>query len=124
MGNFGPLKNSYILYLISKRGPNFAIVHSEGYRNVAFHPILIQLNCFFFELIAPRAFSCKPTYFLYLCAISTYHHQSYEFEPYSCLGVLDNKLCDKVSLLLVTDRWVSPVSPVSSTKKTDCMTIY
>ena len=30
------------------------------------------------------------------CAISAYHHQSWEFESRSWRGVLDLKLCDKV----------------------------
>ena len=29
-------------------------------------------------------------------AISVYHHQSCEFEPRSCRGVIDTKVCDKV----------------------------
>ena len=50
------------------------------------------------------------------CAISDYHHYSYEFEPRSWRGVLDTTLCDKVCLWLATGRWFSPVS---STNKTD-----
>ena len=33
--------------------------------------------------------------------------------------VLDTTLCDKVCQWLVTDRWFSPGTPVSSTNKTD-----
>jgi len=35
-------------------------------------------------------------------------------------GVLDATLCDKVCQWLVTGRWFSPVTQVSSTNKTDC----
>jgi hypothetical protein len=36
------------------------------------------------------------------------------------LGVLDTTLCDKVCQWLVTGRWCSLCTPVSSTNKTDC----
>jgi hypothetical protein len=36
------------------------------------------------------------------------------------LNVLDTKLCDKVCQRLVTDRWFSTGSLVSSTSKADC----
>ena len=42
-----------------------------------------------------------------------------ELEPRSWRGVLDSTLCDKVCQLLATGRWFSPVTPVSSTNKTD-----
>jgi len=54
------------------------------------------------------------------CAISVYHHSSCEFEPRSWKGVLDTTLCDKVCQWLVTGRWLSPGTPVSSTNETDC----
>jgi hypothetical protein len=53
------------------------------------------------------------------CAISVYHHWSCEFEFCSWRGVLDTTLCDKVCQWLVTGRWFSPCTPVSSTNKTD-----
>ena len=53
------------------------------------------------------------------CAISTYHHLSWEFEPCSWWGVLDTRLCDKVCQWLATGRCFSPGIPVSSTNKTD-----
>jgi hypothetical protein len=53
------------------------------------------------------------------CATSAYHHQSCEFEPCSCRGVLDITLCDKVCQLPVTGCWFYPSNPVSSTNKTD-----
>ena len=34
--------------------------------------------------------------FITTCAISAYHHCSYEFEPHSWRGVLDTTLCDNV----------------------------
>jgi hypothetical protein len=34
--------------------------------------------------------------FTTICAISAYHHSSYQFEPRSWRGVLDATLCDKV----------------------------
>ena len=43
------------------------------------------------------------------CVSSAYHHQSCEFEPRLCRGVLDTILCDKVCQLLATGRWFSPV---------------
>ena len=48
-------------------------------------------------------------------AISAYHHYSCEFEPRSWRGVLDTTLCQ----WLVTGRWCSLGTPVSSTNKTD-----
>jgi hypothetical protein len=52
-------------------------------------------------------------------AISAYHHRSCEFEPSSWQGVHDTTLCDKVCEWLVTGRWFSPGTVVSSTNKTD-----
>ena len=37
-------------------------------------------------------------------AISVYHHQSCEFEPYSWRGVFDTTLCDKVCKCLTAGR--------------------
>ena len=34
--------------------------------------------------------------FTTICAISIYHHYSFELEPRSWRGVLDKTLCDKV----------------------------
>ena len=51
-------------------------------------------------------------------AISAYHHQSCEFEPCSFRGVLDTT-CDNVCQWLVTGRWFSPGTLVSSTNKYD-----
>jgi hypothetical protein len=45
------------------------------------------------------------------CAISTYHHWSFEFESRSLQGVLKTTLCDKVC------RWLSTGSPISTTNK-------
>ena len=45
-------------------------------------------------------------------AISAYQHQSCEFEPYSCLGVLYTTLCDKVCQRFATGWWFSPGTPV------------
>ena len=41
-------------------------------------------------------------------------------KPRSWRGVLDTTLCDKVCHLLVTGRWFSLGTLVSSTNKTDC----
>ena len=57
------------------------------------------------------------------CEISPYHHYSCEFEPRSWQGALDTTLCDKVYQWLVTGRWFSLGTPVSSTNKTDCYDI-
>jgi hypothetical protein len=51
--------------------------------------------------------------------ISTYHHQSSEFEPHSWRGVLNTTLCNKVFQWRATGRWFSPGPPVSPTNKTD-----
>jgi len=59
----------------------------------------------------------------FTCVISTYHHQSCEFESCSWQDVLDTTLCDKVCQLLATGQWFSPGTPVSSTNKTDCQEI-
>jgi hypothetical protein len=40
------------------------------------------------------------------CPISAYNHESCDFEPSSCRGVLDTTLCDKVC------QWVTCVSSV------------
>ena len=53
------------------------------------------------------------------CAISAYHNLSCEFEPHSWRGVPDTTLCDKVCQFLVTGRWFSPSTLVSSSNKTD-----
>ena len=53
------------------------------------------------------------------CAISTYHHQSCEFETRSRRGVFNTTLCDTVCQWLVTGRWFVPATPVSYTNKTD-----
>ena len=50
------------------------------------------------------------------CAISTYHHQSREFESCSWRGVLNTTLCDKVCQRLATGWWLSPFP---STNKAD-----
>ena len=52
-------------------------------------------------------------------AISAYHHWSCEFEPCSWWGVLDTTFRDKVYQWLVTGRWFSLGTPLSSTNKTD-----
>ena len=52
------------------------------------------------------------------CAISAYHHQSWQFEPRSWQDVLDT-VCDQVCQWRATGRWFSPDTPVSSTNKTD-----
>ena len=44
---------------------------------------------------------------------------SCEFDPRSLRGVLDTTLCDKVGQWLLTGRWFSPGTAVSSTNKTD-----
>jgi hypothetical protein len=57
------------------------------------------------------------------CAISAYHHWSFEFESRVLRGVLDTTLCDKVYQWLSAGRWFSLCTPVSSTNKTDCHNI-
>ena len=52
-------------------------------------------------------------------AISAYHHKNCELEYSSWRGVFDTTLFDKVCHWLVTSRWFSPGTPVSSTYKTD-----
>ena len=51
-------------------------------------------------------------------AISVYHYHSCESESRSWRGVPDIALCNKVNQLLVASRWFSPITPVSSTNKT------
>jgi hypothetical protein len=46
--------------------------------------------------------------------------KSCEFEPRSWWGVLDTTLCNQVCQWVVTGRWFSPGTPISSTNKTDC----
>ena len=53
------------------------------------------------------------------CVISAYHHWSCEYKPHWRRVVLDTILCDKVCQWLVTGRWFSLGTPVSSTNKTD-----
>ena len=48
-----------------------------------------------------------------------YHHWRCEFESRPWRGVLDTTLCDKVCQWLVTGRWFSSGTPVSSTNKTN-----
>ena len=52
------------------------------------------------------------------CAISAYNHKNCEFESRSWWGVLDTTLCYKVCQWLVTDRWFSPGTAVTSTNET------
>ena len=52
-------------------------------------------------------------------AISTYHHESCEFESRLWRGELDTTLCDKVCRRLATGQWFSPGTPVSPTNKSD-----
>ena len=51
--------------------------------------------------------------------ISTYHHQSCEFESHSWRGTLDTILCDQICQSIAADRYFSPVTPVFSTNKTN-----
>jgi hypothetical protein len=53
------------------------------------------------------------------CAISAYHHNSWEFEHRSWRGVPDTTVCYTICQLLATGRWFTPGNPVSSTNKTD-----
>jgi len=53
------------------------------------------------------------------CASSVYHHKSCKNESRWWRGVLDTILCDSVFQWLATGRLFSPVTPVSSTNKTD-----
>jgi hypothetical protein len=48
-----------------------------------------------------------------------YHHWSCELETCSWRGVLNTTLCDKVCQWLATGWWFSPITPISSTNKTD-----
>ena len=57
---------------------------------------------------------CITTY-----AISACHHWRCEFEPRAWRGLLDTTLCDKFCQRLVTGRWFSSGTPISSTNKTD-----
>ena len=54
------------------------------------------------------------------CAISVYHHKSWEFKFRSWRGVLNITSCDKVCHWLAAGLWFSPGTLVSSTNKTDC----
>ena len=54
------------------------------------------------------------------CAIGAYHQWSCEFESYSCRGVRNTTLGDKVCQWLSTGQWFYPGTPVSSTNKTEC----
>ena len=55
--------------------------------------------------------------FTTICAISTYNHQSCDFEFRSWWSVIDTTLCDKVCQWLVTGCWFYPGTPISSTNK-------
>jgi hypothetical protein len=58
--------------------------------------------------------------FTITCAISAYHHWSCKRVRIPLMrGVLDTTLCDEICQWLVTGRWFSPSTPVSSTNKTD-----
>jgi hypothetical protein len=52
------------------------------------------------------------------CTISAYRHWCGEFESCLCQGIPDAKLCD-ICQWLMTGRYFSPGTPVSSTNKTD-----
>ena len=52
--------------------------------------------------------------------ISVYNYHSPESESHSWGGVLNIALCDKVYQLLAAGQWFSPITPVSSTNKTQC----
>jgi hypothetical protein len=54
-----------------------------------------------------------------LTSPSIYYLWNCEFESRSWRGVLDTTSCDKVCQWLATGLWFSPVTPVSSTNKTD-----
>jgi hypothetical protein len=56
-------------------------------------------------------------------AINAYIHYNCEFEPRSWQGVLDTTLYDKVCQWLAAGQWFSPVTPVSSTNKTEPVTL-
>ena len=53
------------------------------------------------------------------CAISAYHHLSFEFESHSWQGLFDSTLCDEVFQRLPAGWWFSLGPPSSSTNKTD-----
>jgi hypothetical protein len=40
------------------------------------------------------------------CAISAYHHQSFEFEPCSLRGVLDTTFYDKVCRIIIATAYM------------------
>jgi hypothetical protein len=52
--------------------------------------------------------------YIYSYAISAYYQKRCEFESRSWRGVIDTTLCDRI----VTGRWFSLGTPVSSTNKT------
>ena len=56
--------------------------------------------------------------FITTCEISTYHHLKCEFEPCSWRGVIDTTICGRVGQWLMTGRWFSHGTLVSSTNKT------
>ena len=57
--------------------------------------------------------------FITTCAISTYHHESCDFEP--CSGEVYSIQHYVIKCQwLATGQWFSPGTPVSSTNKTDC----
>jgi hypothetical protein len=71
-----------------------------------------------FQLIVTRSRrgrDCVVVGFTTSCAITAYHHTSFEFEPRSWRGVLDTTLCDKVCRWLATGRFFSLGTPVAST---------
>jgi hypothetical protein len=86
------------------------------------YPKFWTLYIIFHKLLGPphRGHDCMEVGFTTTYAISSYHHQSCEFEPWSWWGVLDTTLCDKVCQWLAAGLWFSPGTPVSSTNKTDC----
>ena len=52
------------------------------------------------------------------CAISGYHHLSFEFESRSWRDLFDSTLCDEVCQRLSAGWWFSPGPLSSSTNKT------
>jgi hypothetical protein len=76
--------------------------------------VLFNIKSMIIYFITSSGKHCRNNHFVHFCA---YHHESCEFESCSWRGVLDTTLCDKVCHWLVTGRWFSPGTPVSSTNK-------
>jgi hypothetical protein len=114
-------RHQYVFLIQYIQFPNFEPNQQHQTYQVVFHIYPIN-GAGFFSYIHYFVLTCL--WFLKIgftttCAISAYHHWSFELEPRSSRCELDTTLCDKVYQWLAAVRWFSPGTPVSSTNKTD-----